>query len=191
MNQNAFLAICCLMMLAACATTPTTEELVRQNAEAYFLEKMNDPASYEFVKLELRDSFLISDHVSWRRDGFLISLKSDRQALERQLRYESELPSLYEPEKVEKLQANIARMEAVVAGIDSIAAGIDTTAVESYLYTFSFRANNAMGAKILNEYILQVGVAPNYEVFHAGESVTDVVFRPTALPGYLELIEQD
>lgn len=176
---------------AACEKTLSQDELVRKNAEAYFLEKMNDPASYEFVKLELLDSFLISDHVSFRRDGFMINLKFDKERLARQLSYETELPSIYDPAEVEKLQSEIAKEEKIIAAIDAIAAGLDTTAVESYIYLFSFRANNAMGAKILNEYFLQVDVAPGFGVFHAGDELKDITFRPTALPGYLELIEQD
>jgi hypothetical protein len=182
-----FLALCAL---AACQKAPTQDDLVRKNAETLLLEKMNDPASYEFVKLELRDSLLIQQHVDFRRGNAERDLQRTTENLERQRNYQQTVPSIYDAGKVQSLEKEMAKDAARLAAITALAESLGDrmNEVESYIYLMSFRANNAMGAKILNDYLIQVSAEEGFPVIHVGEKPDDLIFRPEGFPGYEKLI---
>jgi len=181
------LALCAL---AACQKAPTQDDLVRKNAEALLLEKMNDPSSYEFVKLELRDSILIKDHVDFRRGTAELQVKYANEELEREQSYKERLPSMYDDAKVASAMVEQAEKQAFLAAINDLAESLGNrmNEVESYIYLMSFRANNAMGAKILNDYLIQVSAEEGFPVIHIGEKPEDLIFRPEGFPGYEKLI---
>ena len=53
--------------LTSCSEKKTTQDdIVKKNAELYVKEKMNDPSSYEFVKLERMDSITFSDNIEFQ-----------------------------------------------------------------------------------------------------------------------------
>jgi len=182
-----FLALCAL---AGCQKAPTQDDLVRKNAETLLLEKMNDPASYEFVKLELRDSLLIQQHVDFRRGSAELQVKYAAEELERMQGYQDRFPRLYDEDKEAQISEELARKEAFLASINALAESLGdrVNEVESYIYLMSFRANNAMGAKILNDYVIQVSAEEGFPVIHVGEKPEDYIFRPEGFPGYEKLI---
>lgn len=152
-----------LVLLIGCKSAPkektekplTIDEIVRNSTEEYLKDKLNDPDSYEFVKLVLLDSVLYKDNVEYRRDRF-----ND------------------DPE--------------VLAKIDSLesAMGDKVNEVASYTFVFSFRATNAMGAKVLEEYYLQTGESPNYEVLNLAEDMDQLYLNPGDFPGYIDMIKK-
>jgi hypothetical protein len=79
-----------------------------------------------------------------------------------------------------------ARLAAITALAESL--GDRLNEVESYIYLMSFRANNAMGAKILNDYLIHVSAEEGFPVIHIGEKPEDLIFRPEGFPGYEKLI---
>jgi len=172
---------------------PTQDEIVKKNAEEYVKEKMNDPSSYEFVKLELIDSITFSDNIEYRKNYFSRKIEYDRSSLERQERYKTEIPSMYDEKEVEDLKAKIEKNERVLFKIDSLATllGDRKSEVASYTYIFSFRGNNALGAKILNEYFVQTGPAPEFKIINMTDDKDQIYLNPNDFPGYREMIEKN
>lgn len=172
---------------------PTQDDIVKKNTETYVKEKMNDPASYEFVKLELMDSVTFSDNIEYRKDYFSRNMEYDRSSLERQEGYKTEIPSMYDEKDVEELKAKIEKNERILSKIDSLATllGDRKNEVASYTYIFSFRGNNALGAKILNEYVVQTDPAPDFKIINMTDDKDKIFLNPNDFPGYREMIEKD
>lgn len=171
---------------------PTQDEIVKKNAEEYLKPKLNDPNSYEFVKLELIDSVLYSDNIKYRKERFQKDIEYDKDNLERQERYKTEIPSMYKEEEVTELNEKIAKNEKILSAIDSLETelGSRKNDVASYTYIFSFRGNNALGAKILNEYIVQTDPKPELTIKNMTDDKDKVFLNPNDFPGYREMIKK-
>jgi len=170
----------------------TQKEIVRDNAEAYLKPNMNDPESYEFVDLTLMDSVIYADNVEYRKNHFSRDLESNRRSLERQEEYkDGALSSMYNEEEVAKLEERIGRNNKILEAIDSleVALGDELNDVASYTYIYSFRGNNAFGAKVLNEYILQTNPAPDFEIINMTTDEKRIILNPNNFPGYQEMIK--
>ena len=180
--------------LTSCAEKqPTQDDIVKNNAEAYVKEKMNDPTSYEFVKLELMDSVTFSDNIEYRKDYFSRNMEYDQSSLERQEGYKTELPSMYDENDVEELKAKVEKNQRILSKIDSLATllGERKNEVASYTYIFSFRGNNALGAKVLNEYVVQTDPAPDFKIINMTDNKDKILLNPNDFPGYREMIEKN
>jgi hypothetical protein len=172
---------------------PNRDEIVIKNAEEYLKAKMNDPKSYEFVKLALIDSVLYSDNIQYRKEAFSKYLEDDKDEIKRKEGYKIDLPSMYDEKEIEELKAKIAKNEKILMKIDSLETklGNKKNEVASYTYVFSFRGNNALGAKILNEYILQTNPSPDFKVINMTDDKDKVYLNPNDFPGYKEMIEKN
>jgi hypothetical protein len=172
---------------------PNRDEIVIKNAEEYLKAKMNDPKSYEFVKLVLIDSVLYSDNIQYRKEAFSKYLEDDKDEIKRKEGYKIDLPSMYDEKEIEELKAKIAKNEKILMKIDSLETklGNKKNEVASYTYIFSFRGNNALGAKILNEYILQTNPSPDFKVINMTDDKDKVYLNPNDFPGYREMIEKN
>lgn len=180
--------------LVTCSKKQLTQyEIVKKNAEEYVKEKMNDPSSYEFVKLELVDSVTFNDNMEYHKEYFSRNLEYDRRSLETLERYKIELPSMYNEKEVEDLKAKIEKNERILSKIDSLAylLGERMNEVASNTYIFSFRGNNAFGAKILNEYVVQTNPAPNFEIINMTDDKDRIILNPNDFQGYTEIIEKN
>lgn len=82
--------------------------------------------------------------------------------------------------------------ERAVKVIDSLSAtlGDQVNDVASYTYLFTFRATNAMGAKVLNEYLVQTGPKPELEVINFTDDMDELFLNPGDFPGYREAIQK-
>ena len=169
---------------------PTQDEIVKKNTEEYLKPKLNDPNSYEFVKIELIDSVLYSDNINYRKEDFQKDIEYNKENLERQERYKTEIPSMYKEEEVAELNDKIAKNDKILTAIDSLetALGSKKNDVASYTYIFSFRGNNALGAKILNEYIVQTNPKPELTINNMTDDKDKVFLNPNDFPGYREMI---
>ena len=180
--------------LTSCAEKePTRDEIVKKNAEEYIKSKMNDPKSYEFVKIELVDSILYSDNIEYRKENFKRDMEYDQSSLERLERYKTEIPSMYDEKEVEELNLKIEKNIRILTKIDSLASelGERKNEVASYTYIFSFRGNNALGAKILNKYAVQTDPAPEYKIINMTDEKDKMYLNPNDFPGYREMIEKN
>ena len=180
--------------LTSCAEKePNRDEIVKKNAEEYIKSKMNDPKSYEFVKIELVDSVLYSDNIEYRKEYFKRKMEYDQSSLEREESDKTEFPILYDEKRVQELNSKIEKNKRILTKIDSLASelGERKNEVASYTYIFSFRGNNALGAKILNEYAVQTDQAPEYKIINMTDEKDKMFLNPNDFPGYREMIEKN
>ncbi len=177
--------------LTSCSEkTPTQYEIVKKNAEDNLKSKMNDPESYEFVKLELKDSVLYNDNIKYRRDGFRKDINYEQNRLERLESYKKEIPSMYDENEVTEIKNKILKYENVLTKIDSLETVLadKKNNVASYTYSYSFRGNNALGAKIINEYVLQTNPSPDFKILNMTDDKDKVYLNPNDFPGYRDMI---
>lgn len=172
---------------------PNRDEIVTKNAEEYLKSKMNDSKSYEFEKLVLIDSVLYSDNIQYRKEAFSKYIEDDKNEIKRKEGYKIDLPSIYDENEVENLKAKIDKNEKILMKIDSLETklGSKKNEVASYTYVFSFRGNNALGVKILNEYILQTNPSPDFKVINMTDENDKVFLNPNDFPGYIEMIKKN
>jgi len=184
-----------IVYLTSCSEkVPTQDDIVKANAEEYLKPKLNDPKSYEFAEMELIDSVLYSDNIEWRANYFGKRLKSDKEDLERKEGYKTgSLSFLYKQEEVDEINIEIAKNEKILNAIDSIKTSLGSTIneVASYTYIFSFRSNNALGGKVLNEYIIQTEPKPSLKIINMTDDKGKLYLTPNSFPGYQEMIEKN
>lgn len=160
----------------SCSKSPTRDQIVRQQVEEHLKAALNDPESYEFVEIVLWDSVLYKDNISFSKE-----MLNDR------IETEERMKKIYnEDEDKIKADANIEKGKRAIAVIDSVEASLGDTVnnVASYTYVFRFRANNAMGAKMLNEYTVQITPSPDYAILNFTNDKDKVLLAPNGFPGY-------
>jgi hypothetical protein len=169
------------------------DDIVKKNAEEYLKSKMNNPDSYEFVKLELIDSVLFSDNIKFRKNRFSELLETDQGNLHYKESLKTELPSLYDKQEIEDLKVSIEKNKRILVKIDSLEKqlGKRNNEVASYTYVFSFRGNNSLGVKVLNEYIIQTDSSPNFKIINVADEKKKIFLNPNDFPGYKEMIKKN
>lgn len=170
----------------------TINEIVRNSTEEYLKDKLNDPDSYEFVKLVLLDSVLYKDNITYRKDMFINHLDTYQNDLESQLSWKKLVPSMYDEQNILEIKANIEETIKILSAIDSLESvmGDMVNDVASYTFIFSFRATNAMSAKVLEKYYLQTSESPNYEVLNLAEDMDQLYLNPGDFPGYIDMVKK-
>lgn len=195
-NQSiATIGIVIIGLTSCMEKEPTRDEIVKRNVEEYLKPKMNDPESYEFVELRLTDSILYSDNIKFRKESFQQQIKYNSDLLEIIENYKTEFPKLWEDEKKEEavnLIAEINKNKEIIFKIDLLESELGQKAnnVASYTYFFKFRGKNKMGAKVLNEYILQTDHSPEFKVINLADDKGKVFVAPNGFPGYNEMMEK-
>ncbi len=181
-----------ILFLSCKEKKPTQDEIVKKNIEGKLIPKMNDPKSYEFVELKLIDSVLYIDNINYRKKYFKDLISYDKNHLKQIEEYKTKLPSLYDDKEVNDLKEKIKQNELIIKKIDSLEKKLDNKInnVASYTYKFSFRGNNALGAKILKEYIVQTKPAPGLEIINMTDDKDKVYLNPNDFPGYREMIKK-
>lgn len=189
-----FLLLAPILYLSSCSEkVPTQDDLVKANTEEYLKPKLNDPDSYEFARIELIDSVLYSDNIEWRINNFQRQLDDDKEYLKK---WSSKLSS-YKLESIEKIvdltNISIEKNEKILNAIDSIktSLGSKINDIASYTYLFSYRSNNALGVKVLKEYIIQTEPKPTLKVINMTDDKGKVYNTPNSFPGYEELIKKN
>ena len=189
-----FLLLAPILYLSSCSEkVPTQDDLVKANTEEYLKPKLNDPDSYEFARIELIDSVLYSDNIEWRINNFQRQLDDDKEYLKK---WSSKL-STYKLESIEKIvdltNISIEKNEKILNSIDSIktSLGSKINDIASYTYLFSYRSNNALGVKVLKEYIIQTEPKPTLNVINMTDDKSKVYNTPNSFPGYEEMIKKN
>jgi hypothetical protein len=169
---------------------PKQFDIVKRNVEEFLKPKMNDPKSYEFIELRLADSILYSENIDYRLEYFKNDLNHDKNSLESQEKYKTDIPSMYHDDEVIELKKRIEKYNKVLSEIDSLKnlLGNRVNDVASYTYIYSFRGKNSLGALVLNEYIVQTDPAPDYKIINVTDDKDKVFLNPNDFPGYREII---
>lgn len=191
---NVLLGLFSIMVigLAACNNNPTQNEIVKKNAEEYVKSKLNDPSSFEFADLILVDSITYLDNINYRKEGFVKDIESGKANIESQEKYKTDMPSMYNEKTIPDLKETVKKNEKILSVIDSLetALGERKNEATSYTYTYSFRSKNALGAKVLNEYILQTDAAPSFKIINMTDDKDKVILNPNDFPGYREAVSK-
>lgn len=181
-----------LFFMHSCNKQPSMDDIVRQNVEAYLKPNLNDPQSYEFLELRLIDSVLYKDNIQFRKKMFQDLIADSEKEIESQIKYKDDkvFASLYNEERVIENENKIIRNKTILMKIDSIEKqmGSQVNEVASYTYGYRIRANNKMGAKVINEYYLQTKPAPSYEVLNLASDSGKMYSAPNGFPGYEEIL---
>jgi hypothetical protein len=185
--KRIFIGVFASISIAFTSCSPLTQdEIVKKNAEEYFKSKMNDAQSYEFVKLELIDSLLYRDNIEYHKESEQESYKKFKGNIESQEFFKEKYPKLYDEEEYLELKKNIEDIQLKLSKIDSIETQLGDKKNEavSYTYIFSFRGNNAFGAKVLNEYYVITKSDPDFEVYNVVQSHSLLeYYQPRDYPG--------
>ncbi|GAB2549852.1 hypothetical protein [Spirosoma aerophilum] len=181
-----------LVAQTACQKKRNQIDIVRQNAETYIKPKLNDASSYEFVEITLLDSTSYRDNIKYRIDSFGEEIQSDKAELKRQEGYRRSFPTLYDKNEVRELQGKITQNNKIIKEIKAIEnqMGTHVNDIAAYKYLFKLRGTNAFAAKMLNEYILQTGPAPDYKVLNMTTDPDKVYLNPNEFPGYEPMIKK-
>ena len=185
----AFLAI----IISCTETTLTMVYSVQANAEAFIIEKLNDPDSYQFIKIELIDSVSYAGNLEKRKEMFSNYLSRSVEGLERMERYKVNFPDHYDDEEVHQLESNKLENEVVLSGLDSLATNMRSTIndVASYLFLNGFRSLNSFGATVLGEYLIQAGPSPDFEILTLTDNPKEQLVTPGGIPGYSKLLRKN
>lgn len=189
--KNVLTVLLFLILLISCTKKePTRDEIVKNNVEQYLMDKLDDPDSYEFVEISLRDSTLYKENIVMEIDNWKSSLQFDKDQLERQERYKEELPYLFNEEDYENYKAKVKKDELIIKKIDSLkeALGARVNDVAAYSFFFKFRANNKLGAKTLHAFVVQTKMGPDYDLINFTNEKEKIILNPNRYPGYEEII---
>lgn len=177
----------CLVGMSFTSCEKSHDEIVKQNAEEYLLPLLNDPESYEFVDLKLIDSVLYKDNIDYEKKRTQFELLDWEHVI-----VVAEVIFSYKNDSSDIIKGmmEIEKNKIILSKIDSLetALGDKKNEVASYTYTFSFRGNNKLGAKILNQYIVQTEPSPNFKIINMTDDKDKVYLNPNSFPGYQEMI---
>lgn len=148
----------------------TTNDIIRENIEAYMQDKLHDPSTYEFVSLASLDTITYKDNISEYRILINIDIES------------AKISKNYVDLK--KYNERLAKLEEIESDIKD---SLSNTA--AYLYGFKFRASNKMGALTLHNYYVQLKPGPVYEVLNMTNDYDKLYLEPNGFPRREELFE--
>lgn len=191
------------LLLSACgANEPTHEEIVREHFEAHISDKLNDPESYEFMEIAVIDTVYYKDNIEYRQESFADRIeyaesqivRSEESINERYLGEDLYSASQKEGfrEDIKGYEEDISRYHNILEEIDSleIVLGDRVHEAASYTYLIRFRASNAFGAKVINEYIIQTDPEPDFSIINITDEEDQVLLNPNQFPGYMEMIRK-
>jgi DNA anti-recombination protein RmuC len=188
------LAVATALLATSCfkSKKEAQQQTVQENVEAYLMPKLNDLSSYEFVSLTLVDSVNYKNNILTEKEQQQYLLTIDQEKMEREAKLKEDGSSLYNPEREIKFGDSVQKMKALIAEMDSIEQTLGKKLEEtaSYTYKYSFRGNNALGAKVLNEYIVQTSPGPDFKILNVTGSSDKVLLSPNGFPGYKELLKK-
>lgn len=160
----------------------TQAEIVKRNAERYLFKRLNDTTKYQFVSLQLGDSVTYGDNLKRYKDiGADTTFEVSQVAFYKTMR---------DPANVSEYQAKIDKKRILIKKLDSIESTLSKRLNETaaYNYIFTFRASNKLGAIVLEDYYLQIGRRPDFEVLILANDKGQKLSIPGGFPGidYLE-----
>lgn len=187
-KSSFFIIILCITLISCKDKALSRDEIVKNNAEKYLKDKMDDPSSYEFVELKIIDSVLFKDNIEYRKNTFNKDLRQAQSEIKIQ-EIVKKFPKIYDKQKVTELNVGIKK---ILKKIDSLESNLEQELndVASYTYKYRCRGNNKLGVKILNEYIIQTNPSPDFKVINLTDNQEKVYLNPNDFPGYREMISK-
>lgn len=181
-------------ILVSCSKSKSEEQqsIVQKNIEDHVKPKLNDPGSYEFAYLKLIDSVDYQNNINETRSTYQTLLEYNERELEDLRKLKEQESYLYDETKEEKVQNSASKYKVVISKIDSIEKhmGDQLKETASYTYKYSFRGKNALGAVVLNEYLVQTSAGPDYKVVNVAEEEEDLLVSPNGFPGREEVVNE-
>jgi len=179
--KKVVLFVCMVAVFAACGNQ-SKENILRKKVEAEFIQKMNDPKSYEFVSLNQTDSITYLQSIKENVDYYKMELDFAKH------QYEFSTTAIPSDDSIKYAQ-DIVKNQFMINGLDSLEKVLNNKLnyVGCRTYTWTFRAKNAMGALTLGDYYVQV---------NDKDSIVNVTDNTKKLnltcdiPGYDELLKQ-
>ncbi|MDC8002494.1 hypothetical protein POV27_00390 [Aureisphaera galaxeae] len=179
--------------LTSCGSNPNEDRqnIVKTNLESSLLKKLHAPDSYQFGALELVDSVLYKDNVTYHKNFYSLNLNGAKEGLERQQKYKEEKSSMYVEEKVNSLNAEVKKYETILTEIDKLTEqlGEKTNDVASYTYRFTFKSENTQGVLSEYKYLVQTKPGPDYKIIELVQNESQALLHPNDFPGFTEMIK--
>lgn len=154
-----------------CKNEPSRDELVKSKIEETVLKNLDDPESYEFVELTLLDSTTNKDNYENSKDVRNYLIDTDKRLL------------MIDPNGDNTmLEESIKKMEEELLEIDEEFKRIESKnqqdSVVAYKYLFKARANNKLGAKVLNS--MYVSITPDLKIVDANSDEENLGKMPNS-----------
>ncbi|WP_430811304.1 MULTISPECIES: hypothetical protein [unclassified Carboxylicivirga] len=184
-----------LIALLGCSKQPTQYDIVKRNAKLYTIPQLNDPSSYEFASLKLIDSVLYRDNIEYKKQNIKWLLQSDKDMLKSAEDARNRgglLAELTDEKQIQDYKGNIKKLEGILKDIEAkkLSLGDTINQAASYTYEYSFRAKNAMGALVLEKYIVQTKPAPSFDIINMAKNANKVLLNPNSFPGYDDIMSK-
>jgi hypothetical protein len=159
------------------------EDIIRKNAEEYLKKSLNDPSSYEFVSLKAFDTVRYKKNI----DEDKSEVNRDIDYAKDQIKFYTEMS--FSKKDIEQFKHDLIKKTAILKGIDSIeiSMGSKVNDIAALIYIYSFRAKNAFGALVLNDYYLEITSGPDYKILNIAENSDKLSVEPNGFPGQREL----
>lgn len=173
------LAIVSVSIFSSCGSIAEKDNttLIKDEIELSILEKINDPESYSFVKMEIIDTVYYSLFFDRLLKGYEETIESSKSSA---LEYSNQLNKMNEmvdesgkrnslstnaqyllqlvKDDLSKEEKKVAEAESHIEKLNSIIQGYNENA--SYLeLLYSYRENNEFGAKVMKEMFYEVSIS--------------------------------
>lgn len=152
-----------ILLVTACKYNSTREEIVKKNIETFVVPKLNNPKSYEFVELVMVDSLTVKAKLRQSKQmeqGHIDAIKETQIVAEQAEINVAKIMGKTNFKVVKDTfeQAEVNERMKTIHTIDSTERilGDKINEVISYSFKYSFRENNAFGAKILSVYAIKI-----------------------------------
>lgn len=193
MKKYLFFSALVAVGMISCSKEKTKDELVREKVEGMFIETMNDPSSYEFVKMVKIDSCDLATYFDRKMTIFEGQLEDAEYTIKKQEEYKSDdtFRFLYKEYEYEQAKKDYAEAERVINGLNQLKEDkkAELNKMLSYSYEFTCRGNNALGAKILNTFYFQTDeTQPEVTIINIKDDAGNLPTTPVNLDEFLELI---
>lgn len=183
-----------LIALSFMYCAKSEKDIVRKNVESVVINKLNDPKSYEFVEIQLIDSFSNRDAIDYRieqAESWLDYKKSRIDDLEK-YKNDKGLSSLFKQDEYDKYLNEYSQDKAKIDELKELKKNKNDILdnIVSYTYSYSFRGNNALGAKILNTYYIQTDASEQRNIINIAENEKKIYLNPVDIEGYKEILNK-
>lgn len=190
--KNLYLIVFTATVVLSCSQKKDYKSIIRQNAEAYLNDKLHDPDSYEFISLGVLDTITYQDNIEDYRQSETSQIGWLEGRIERQIDNKKSLPSIFDETELNDSRKELSEIKIRLSKLDSIekALGTKLTDPAAYLVSYSFRANNKMGALNVHDQYLQVSAGPEFSVLKMTDDLSKLFSTPNGFPGLQDLYTQ-
>lgn len=186
MNKKSAFSIITALILVSCATE---EDRVRKAVEEYQALSMNDFSSYEFVSLTFDSAMTQAHNINQRLDQYRESLQRYKNHLA-DAEGDVRLFGAGFEEFAEHWKKEIDKNQRITSQLDSmiLSFGDKASTVACSIYSYTYRENNEIGAKVLRS--AKLYMTPELEVKRIALDSGSELLTCNELPAYLEIVKE-